>query len=193
MVLGKPWTPEEDSRLRALIDQGARYRDIAIELRRSESAVRHRAKYLSIYRPPSKRRWTPDEDRIIRRMWASATIKQIAEHLPGRTPAAVRKRALVQLGLPSRAQLPKPQKPQKSQKKPIQRPQRQMPKLSKDGIRFIAILALAHRYQCREHKQINIGALMEAYRAGEFDGVRIVIREGEPDDTSRLQAYASCS
>src|SRR5690606_27816708 len=136
-----------------LIDQGARYRDIAIELRRTESAVRNRAKYLSIYRPPSKRCWTPDEDRIIRRMWASATVKQIAEHLPRRTPAAIRKRALIQLGLPSRAQMPKPQKPQKpqkSQKKPVQRSRRQMPRLSKDVIRFIAILALAHRYQCRE-------------------------------------------
>lgn len=190
MVLGKPWTPEEDSRLRALIDQGARYRDIAIELRRTESAVRNRAKYLSIYRPPSKRCWTPDEDRIIRRMWASATVKQIAEHLPGRTPAAIRKRALVQLGLPSRAQMPKPQKPQK---KPIQRPKRQMPKLSKDVIRFIAILALAYRYQCREHKQINVSALMEAYRAGEFDAVRIVIRGVKPDDTPGMQAYGSCS
>lgn len=187
MILGKPWTPEEDSRLRAMLDQGARYRDIAIELRRTESSVRNRAKRLSI-RTPSKR-WTPDEDRIIRRMWASATVKQIAEHLPGRTPAAIRKRALIQLGLPSRAQMSKSQ----NQKEPIQRPQRQMPRLSNDGMRFIAILALAYRYQCREHKRINVSALMEAYHAGEFDSVRVVIRGVKPDDTPRIQAYASCS
>lgn len=188
MIVGKPWTPEDDIRLRAMLDHGARYRDIAIELRRTESSVRNRAKRLSINRTPRNRRWAPDEDRIIRRMWGSATVKQIAEQLPGRTPAAIRKRALIQLGLPSRAQMPKPQ-----QQEPIQRQQRQMPRLSEDAMRFIAILALAYRYQCRDHKRINVSALMDAYRAGEFDSVRVVIRGVKQDDTPRMQAYANCS
>jgi hypothetical protein len=53
---GKPWTPEEEARLRSLISERLRPHEVAVKLHRAVQAVYTRARKLrlSFRRPPSR-------------------------------------------------------------------------------------------------------------------------------------------
>jgi hypothetical protein len=54
-MVGKPWAPEEDRRLRALASSGASVAEMAKQLKRSEEAVRSRAYRLKIVLAKSRK------------------------------------------------------------------------------------------------------------------------------------------
>jgi hypothetical protein len=45
-LISRRWTPEDDAELIALVRQGKAFMTIATRLRRSKSAIKHRAKFL---------------------------------------------------------------------------------------------------------------------------------------------------
>jgi hypothetical protein len=48
LIASPPWTAEEEAQLRVLAESGARPAEIAMQLKRSEQAVRHRFYKLGI-------------------------------------------------------------------------------------------------------------------------------------------------
>ena len=89
----RPYSPGDDERLRSYWPDG----DIAVlagELGRSVGSIRLRAQSLGLHHPRPRRRWTAQEDVVVRDGYEQAlTCTQIADVLAGRTPGAVAARA----------------------------------------------------------------------------------------------------
>lgn len=82
---GRPWTTDEQRRLRALWERGLDASSIASILGRSQSAIYQQAAGL----PARRRDWTAEEAERARELWGEgAMMAEIAEEL-GRTAGAV--------------------------------------------------------------------------------------------------------
>lgn len=77
------YEPEEDDAIRGCVASGASIQGLAVELGRSPEAIRLRARGLgSIAAPTQRRRWTDEEDRLIRTGYAGGfTCEAIATEL----------------------------------------------------------------------------------------------------------------
>lgn len=100
-----PYSAVEDERLRACWAAGGDVETLARDLGRSVGSVRLRAQNLGIHVPPQRRRWQRDEDTVLREGYElGLTCAQIADRLPGRTPAAAAARA-AKLGIATYARV----------------------------------------------------------------------------------------
>lgn len=94
------WTEREDARLRAAMPKCSTFGQVAEHVPgRGASACRARAKKLGLSMRARHRRWTEEEDQLLRNHWkdASRTSQSLASEL-GRTVNALQTRAYV-LGL----------------------------------------------------------------------------------------------
>ena len=101
-VSGPTWTLSDDDELRMLAQSGATMSEISKRMRRTPSAIRHRALRLKIVivkspnggRQPGAGSWKPGDDDRLRALAAGGeSSSAIAERL-GRDPSSVRKRAI---------------------------------------------------------------------------------------------------
>jgi hypothetical protein len=68
-LLSKPWTPEDDERLKALVTQGASVVRVAAALKRSHQPVRERARKLGCPFPPlriARKKWGGSKNNLWR-------------------------------------------------------------------------------------------------------------------------------
>jgi hypothetical protein len=90
----RPWTAEEDEKLRTIYHTMSRA-EVARELDRTVVAVAFRATELGItrkYRPRGDiRRWTEEEDALIRQLYGTMPAAEIATHLNRTVPAVVQR------------------------------------------------------------------------------------------------------
>lgn len=97
---GRLWTDAEEDLLREhYLKRGPAW--CAERLRRTEASVCKRAEKLRLYR--HSRRWTPEEDTILRREWGEVGERHLRAILPGRRSPAIARRAET-LGLENAAQ-----------------------------------------------------------------------------------------
>lgn len=90
----RPYTVEDDERLRACWRSGGDIALVAHELKRSVASARLRAQALGLHRPQPRSRWQPDEDAIVRDGYEQAlSCAQIAAQLRDRSAGAVAARA----------------------------------------------------------------------------------------------------
>lgn len=90
------WTAEEDATLRAAYANGGIDAALAALPHRGRNSLYHRARRLKVFR---RRRWTPEDDAHLRRLWnAELDLDDIAARL-GRTPLTTYWRAQ-KIGLP---------------------------------------------------------------------------------------------
>lgn len=96
----RPYGADDDETLRERWNGGAELAQLAPELGRSVDALRLRARQLGLSSPPPRRRWRPEDDRLLREGYAHGlTCAAIAETLlPERTTGAIAARAAL-LGL----------------------------------------------------------------------------------------------
>lgn len=90
---GVVWSGEQISQLKALLSQGTSIEQVAVELRRSESAVltkAHRLKLIPLTR--ERRRWSPDEQAELRRLAADGYEAEEIARIMGRSAPGVRER-----------------------------------------------------------------------------------------------------
>jgi len=98
---GRPWTPEEDARVRAAVGKrrargSVGWERLAREMGRTVAAVHARARTLGLARPGT--RWTRAEDAVLRAKWCEVAMRVLRQHLPYRTTRAIIGRAAA-LGL----------------------------------------------------------------------------------------------
>mmetsp|Transcript_20862 Transcript_20862/g.38719 ORF Transcript_20862/g.38719 Transcript_20862/m.38719 type:complete len:246 (+) Transcript_20862:586-1323(+) len=89
------WTPEEDLLLSRLAKQFNRDWNKIVEFFPNKSLSNIKKRYLNKHSPTiRKSNWTPQEDRVIMSLYAEQGCSwiQIAEHLPGRQPDAIKNR-----------------------------------------------------------------------------------------------------
>jgi len=97
---GRLWTDVEDELLRKhYLERGPAW--CAEQLHRTEASVCKRAEKFKLYR--HSRRWTPEEDAILRREWGEVGERRLRAILPGRRSPAIARRAEV-IGLEDAAQ-----------------------------------------------------------------------------------------
>ena len=90
----RPYTLEDDERLRAGWQAGGDVESLAHELKRSVASARLRAQALGLHRPQPRPRWQPDEDAIVRDGYEQAlSCAQVAGQLRDRSAGAVAARA----------------------------------------------------------------------------------------------------
>src|SRR4051794_218953 len=83
----RPYTSADDTAIRAAWSDGADLEALGHQLERTPEALRLRAHALGFHRPPERRRWTAEEDTILRDGYTSAlSCPQIASLLMRRTP-----------------------------------------------------------------------------------------------------------
>lgn len=97
LQFGPPWSPHEDAILREGYPKGGSL-PLAKELQgRTLAAIRLRAAKLGLRSVKAYKRWTSNEDRLLRFDWGTLSIDALAEKM-NRTPIAIYDRAWV-LGL----------------------------------------------------------------------------------------------
>jgi hypothetical protein len=90
----RAYTPVEDAALAAAWASGAGIDDLARRFGRSRDALLLRARVLGFHRPEPRRRWSSEEDALLRDGYAAGlTCEAIAGTLAARTPTAVAARA----------------------------------------------------------------------------------------------------
>ncbi len=102
IVASPTWTLSEDDELRALALSGATVPEIASKMRRSPSAIRHRALRMKIVVSKSPKRrlhfgaalWKPADDDRLKALAAAGESSSAIAELLGRDPSSVRKRAI---------------------------------------------------------------------------------------------------
>lgn len=88
---GKPWTQREDERLAELVRRRATWGRVATEMGRTQLACRARARQIGLGQPI--RRWRPEDDTWLRRMWVAGVPTGVIGERLGCTPFAVITRA----------------------------------------------------------------------------------------------------
>jgi len=87
---GRLWTDAEEDLLRKhYLKRGPAW--CAEQLHRTEASVCKRAEKFKLYR--HSRRWTPEEDAILRREWGEVGERRLRAILPGRRSPAIARRA----------------------------------------------------------------------------------------------------
>lgn len=93
-ALARPYTAGEDEALRACLTDHGDLSVLARQLGRSADALRLRAQQFGTHRPALRRRWTEQEDGLLRDGYTSALgCAEIARRLAHRTPRSVEARA----------------------------------------------------------------------------------------------------
>jgi hypothetical protein len=102
IVASPTWTLSEDDELRVLALSGATVPEISKKMRRTPSAIRHRALRVKIVISKSPERrlqpgaasWKPGDDDRLRALAAAGESSSAIAELLGRDPSSVRKRAI---------------------------------------------------------------------------------------------------
>lgn len=92
----RPWSAEDNEKLKAGMANGVRVSQLAKELGRTTAAVFHRTRRLGILR---NRPWSTEDDRRLANLWGEYSLHVIAEKM-ARTPAAIYFRAQHAVKLP---------------------------------------------------------------------------------------------
>jgi len=89
----KPWSEEEDRRLRQL--SHLPLRDIARSLGRTENSIRARGRRLGLefHCVKHKPHWSSDEIEVLRRYYTSETSQELRDLFPHRTSIAIKRKA----------------------------------------------------------------------------------------------------
>lgn len=90
MANKRPWTVEDDARLRDLWAQGLSVEAIAQAIERTPRATYARAAKIGLYRI---RRWTAAEDARLRQLWPDYSYRAVRAAFRGRTWSAIEARA----------------------------------------------------------------------------------------------------